>query len=82
MELRSKYSSAGLLAQIVVVIGLVMFTTIYFISSIIDILTILKLLLALLLVVMAFNNHVTFKRKYFTLLYLIVAIISGISIFI
>lgn len=37
-----------------------------------------KIITILLLVDMAYNNHVIYKRKYFTVIYLIAAILVGI----
>lgn len=37
-----------------------------------------KIITILLLVDMAYNNHVIYKRKYFTVVYLIAAILVGI----
>jgi len=39
-----------------------------------------KIITILLLVDMAYNNHVIYKRKYFTVIYLIAAILVGILV--
>ena len=39
-----------------------------------------KIITVLLLVDMAYNNHVIYKRKYFTVVYLIAAILVGILV--
>ena len=71
-----KYKDAGILVQIILTIALIMFVLLYLISNISSFATIVGMLVGLLLLVMAFNNHVSFKRKYFTLIYLIVGIVS------
>lgn len=81
-EEKSKYSSAGLLCQVVTIMAILMFGMMYAISNIFDILTILEWLVILLLLVMAFNNHITFKRKYFTIVYIVIAILSFCSMMI
>lgn len=72
----AKYKDAGILVQIVLTIALIMFVLLYLISNIKAFATIVGMLVGLLLLAMAFNNHVSFKRKYFTLIYLIVGIVS------
>ena len=71
-----KYKDAGILVQIVITVALIMFVLLYLISNISSFATIVEMLVGLLLLAMAFNNHVSFKRKYFTLMYLIVGIVS------
>ena len=71
-----KYKDAGILVQIILTIALIMFVLLYLISNISSFATIVGMLVGLLLLAMAFNNHVSFKRKYFTLIYLIVGIVS------
>lgn len=39
-----------------------------------------KIITILLLIDMAYNNHVIYKRKYFTVVYLIAAILVGILV--
>ena len=70
-----KYKDAGILVQIILTIALIMFVLLY-LSNISSFATIVGMLVGLLLLAMAFNNHVSFKRKYFTLIYLIVGIVS------
>ena len=72
----AKYKDAGILVQIVITVALIMFVLLYLISNISSFATIVGMLVGLLLLAMAFNNHVSFKRKYFTLIYLIVCIVS------
>jgi hypothetical protein len=71
-----KYKDAGILVQIILTIALIMFVLLYLISNISSFATIVGMLVGLLLLAMAFNNHVSFKRKYFTLIYLIVGTVS------
>ena len=71
-----KYKDAGILVQIILTIALIMFVLLYLISNISSFATIVGMLVGPLLLAMAFNNHVSFKRKYFTLIYLIVGIVS------
>ena len=61
-----KYKDAGILVQIVITVALIMFVLLYLISNISSFATIVGMLVGLLLLAMAFNNHVSFKRKYFT----------------
>ena len=70
-----KYKDAGILVQIVITIALIMFVLLYLISNISSFATIVGMLVGLLLLAMAFNNHVSFKRKNFTLIYLILGIL-------
>lgn len=77
-----KYSDAGLLCQIVLIISVLLFWILYMILDILDILKIIELILSLLMFVMAFNNCITFKRKYFTPIYILVGICSFILAFI
>ena len=60
-----KYKDAGILVQIILTIALIMFVLLYLISNISSFATIVGMLVGLLLLAMAFNNHVSFKRKYF-----------------
>ena len=70
------YKDAGILMQVVTTIAVIMFVLLYLISNINAFVNIIGLLIGVLMLTMAFNNHVTFKRKYFTLIYFIVGIFS------
>ena len=78
VENREKYKDAGILVQVVTLIALIMFVLLYLISNISAFVSIIGLLVGVLMLTMAFNNHINFKRKYFTLIYVIV----GISTFV
>ena len=71
-----KYRDAGLVCQVTATICTLMFSVMYLISRIQEILDLTGFTLVLLMVIMAFNNHMIFKRKYFTAIYTIVGIIS------
>ena len=72
----SKYKDVGLVSQITASICTLMFCIMYIVSRVEEILDITGFTLVLLMVIMAFNNHMLFKRKYFTAIYIIVGIFS------
>ena len=73
---KTKYTDVGLICQITTSICTLMFCIMYIISKIEEILDITGFTLVILMIIMAFNNHMIFKRKYFTVIYVIVGIFS------
>lgn len=74
MNSDSSFSEAGIVAQVVITMAVIMFILLYLISNIEAFGIIVGLLVGVLMLVMAVNNHMTFKRKYFTFIYFIVGI--------
>lgn len=81
-EKLQKYIDASLLCQVITTMSVLMFFIMYIISGISSMLKITEAILTLLMLIMAVNNHFIFKRKYFTFLYIVVAICSCIFIFV
>lgn len=76
-----KKSNIGLVIQTVLSVAVLAFSTLYFFEK--QTLVILQALMAILMFVLAYNNHTTFKRnKALTITYIIVGIlIIGAIIF-
>lgn len=73
---KSKYEDIGLLCQMAVTIFLIMFLIIYAFLKTNEFLCLIGFILVILMFIMAFNNHIVFKRKYFTLIYIAIGIIA------
>lgn len=80
MEKLKLHQTIGLIYQVIIAIALLFSYLYYYIDGGFEVIA--KILLILLFLGLAYNNHVTFKRKYFTLVYLAVAILAGVIIFI
>lgn len=80
MEKLKLYQTIGLIYQVIIAIALLFSYLYYYIEGGFEVIA--KILLILLFLGLAYNNHVTFKRKYFTLIYLVVAVLAGVIIFI
>lgn len=69
-----KNNSVGLVIQTVLSVFIVAFAILYFFEP--NVLIITESLTALFMFVMAYNNHVTFKRKnWYTIAYIVIGII-------
>jgi len=69
-----KNNNVGLVAQTVLSVAIVAFAILYFFET--SFLVILEALTALFMFVMAYNNHVTFKRKnWYTIAYIVIGIL-------
>ena len=78
-HVKNKNNSVGLVIQTVLSVAIVMFAIFYFFEP--NVLVILESLTALFMLVMAYNNHVTFKRKnWYTIAYIVIAVLIIISI--
>lgn len=76
-----KKSNIGLVIQTVLSVAVLAFSILYFYEK--QTLIILQSLMAILMFVLAYNNHTTFKRnKFYTITYIVVGIlIIGAIIF-
>jgi len=74
-------NNIGLIIQAILAVFIVTFAILYFLES--SFLTVLQYLMALFMFILAYNNHVTFKRnKYYTITYIVVGIlIIGAMVF-
>ena len=79
---KTKYSDVGLVCQITATICTLMFCVMYIISKIDKILDLTGFTLVILMIIMAFNNHTLFKRKYFTAIYIVVGLFTLILSFV
>jgi len=77
--MKNKNNSVGLVVQTVLSVAIVAFAIFYFFEP--SVLVILESLTALFMLVMAYNNHITFKRKnWYTIAYIVIAILIIFSI--
>ncbi len=76
IEKINDYKDIGMIAQLVAMIGVLYFYVLNLFLKENLISSLVYFLLCLLMFIMAFNNHTTYKRKYFTLFYLIIGILS------
>ena len=76
-----KKNDAGLIIQTVLSVAVIAFSILYFIVP--EVLVIVQLLTALFMFVLAYNNHMIFKRnKYYTVAYIVIGLlILGVAIF-
>ena len=79
--MKNKNNSVGLVVQTVLSVAIVAFAILYFFEA--NVLVILESLTALFMFVMAYNNHITFKRhNWYTIAYIIIGLlIIGTIIF-
>lgn len=75
-----KNDDLGLMIQFILIFWIVVFGIITFIEK--SFFNGMEILVSLTLIVMAYNNHKTFKKKYLTIIYIITAIVVASSIFI
>jgi len=67
-------NNIGLVIQTVLAVAIVAFACLYFFEN--SVLVVLQSLMAMFMFVLAYNNHMTFKRdKKFTITYIIVGIL-------
>ena len=76
IEKVNDYKDIGMIAQLVSMAGVLYFYILNLFLKENVISSLVYFLLCLLMFIMAFNNHTTYKRKYFTLIYLIIGIMS------
>ena len=77
--MKNKDNSVGLVVQTVLSVAIVAFAIFYFFEP--SVLVILEALTAIFMLVMAYNNHITFKRKnWYTIAYIVIAILIILSI--
>lgn len=76
IKIENNYKDVGLIAQLVAMCGVLYFYVLNLFIKETLISSLVYFILCLLMFIMAFNNYTTYKRKYFTLVYLIVGILS------
>lgn len=75
-----KNNDLGLMIQFILIFWIIVFSIITLLEQ--AFFNGMEILISLTLLVMAYNNHKTFKRKYLTLVYILAAIIIILSLFI
>lgn len=70
------YKDIGMIAQLVAMAGVLYFYVLNLFLKENLIASLVYFILCLLMFIMAFNNYTTYKRKYFTLIYLIIGFLS------
>ena len=75
-----KNNDTGLMIQFILIFWVLVFSIITLIEQ--SFFMGMEILISLTLFVMAYNNHKVFKRKYLTLIYIVVALILLASLFI
>ena len=75
-----KNNDLGLMIQFILIFWIIVFSIITLIEQ--TFFNGMEILVSLTLLVMAYNNHKTFKRKHLTLVYIVVALLIIASLFI